>query len=169
MPVILVRPEETVEVDLSNYSTFSNVLVSLDGSANAEQTIPWAKMIGGSNAVYTLVRVVPNSFPAWSPLLKHSGTEAPDYAELGRGEATHYLDSLEKALREEGLDAGCSVEEGVPVAVGILKAAEQRSADLIAITTHARAGLPRLVLGSVADKVVRASHVPVLVVRPKKP
>ena len=58
------------------------------------------------------------------------------------------------------------VVDGVNAAVGILATAEQKAADLIVITTHGRGGLPRLILGSVADKVVRASHVPVLVVRP---
>ena len=55
-----------------------------------------------------------------------------------------------------------------PAAVGILITAEQNGADLIAIATHGRGRWPRLMLGSVADKVVRASHVLVLVVRPNQ-
>jgi nucleotide-binding universal stress UspA family protein len=55
------------------------------------------------------------------------------------------------------------VQDGPP-ASGILQFAEDRHADLIAIGTHGRGGLSRAVLGSVADKVVRGAHCPVLVV-----
>jgi nucleotide-binding universal stress UspA family protein len=52
-------------------------------------------------------------------------------------------------------------------AVAILEEAQKRPTDLIALETHARRGLARLVLGSVADKVVRGASVPVLVHHPR--
>ena len=54
-----------------------------------------------------------------------------------------------------------------PAAATILDEAGGGDVDLIALATHGRGGLPRLLLGSVADKVVRGSPVPVLVYRPR--
>jgi nucleotide-binding universal stress UspA family protein len=55
------------------------------------------------------------------------------------------------------------------VAQGILDLAQSRGADVIVIATHGRSGIQRLVLGSVADKVIRGADLPVLVVRPQGP
>jgi universal stress protein A len=49
---------------------------------------------------------------------------------------------------------------------GIVWAAEREGADLIVMSTHGRSGLGRIVLGSVADAVVRRTSLPVIVVRP---
>ncbi|OGO25315.1 MAG: hypothetical protein A2144_09740 [Chloroflexi bacterium RBG_16_50_9] len=48
---------------------------------------------------------------------------------------------------------------------GILKAAEEAKADMIAMSTHGRSGLRRWAFGSITDKVLRGSSVPVLTVR----
>ncbi|MDB5943104.1 MAG: UspA domain protein [Ramlibacter sp.] len=75
------------------------------------------------------------------------------------------------ALCEESGKAGNPVElmlrvaEDVPATQGILRTAQEESADLIVVGSHGRSGLMRMVLGSVATKVVAQSHVPVLVVR----
>lgn len=50
----------------------------------------------------------------------------------------------------------------------ILKVAKQSGADLIVMGTHGRRGLPRLLLGSVAEKVIRGSPIPVLTVHPRQ-
>jgi nucleotide-binding universal stress UspA family protein len=55
---------------------------------------------------------------------------------------------------------------GGPIADAILDTAVATDVDLIAMSTHGRGGLARLVLGSVADEVVRRTHVPVLLIRP---
>jgi nucleotide-binding universal stress UspA family protein len=88
-----------------------------------------------------------------------------DYTELGHDEAKAYLLDVEQRLRDDGLAVESVVDDADSAAHGILHHAEECSADLIVITTHGRSAIPRLILGSVADKVVRASHVPVLVVR----
>jgi nucleotide-binding universal stress UspA family protein len=51
-------------------------------------------------------------------------------------------------------------------AVAILNEVKTQPADLIALATHGRSGLVRLYMGSVADKIVRGAHIPVLVYRP---
>jgi nucleotide-binding universal stress UspA family protein len=58
------------------------------------------------------------------------------------------------------------VEAAAAVAPAILEIARVEQADVVALATHGRSGLVRLALGSVADKVVRASRTPVLLFRP---
>lgn len=75
----------------------------------------------------------------------------------------------EQSLREFAAHAGDPVEvrvmEALPVD-GILRAAQEAGADLIAMGTHGRSGVNRLMLGSVAERVLRQARVPVLTVRP---
>lgn len=73
-----------------------------------------------------------------------------------------------KALREAGVSAEPLMRQGAP-APEILEAAREQSADLIAMATHGRSGLSRWALGSVAEKVLRASPVPTLLVRETAP
>ena len=87
-----------------------------------------------------------------------------DYTKIVHAESVEYLRVVEPLLKNGGLSVASVVVEGGDAADGILRTAEQKAADLIVITTHGRGGLPRLLMGSVADRVVRASHLPVLVV-----
>lgn len=68
------------------------------------------------------------------------------------------------ALRASGLEVTVDVRMGVPVEE-ILACASERGADVIVMGTHGRTGLRRMIAGSVAEKIVRTSHVPVLTVR----
>ncbi len=67
-------------------------------------------------------------------------------------------------LREAGLGARWIVRSGMP-AEEIVDAAAKEGADMIVIGTHGRSGLPRLILGSVAERVIRQAPCPVLSVR----
>jgi nucleotide-binding universal stress UspA family protein len=67
-------------------------------------------------------------------------------------------------LRSAGVPAEPAMAQGDPAA-GILETALERSADLIAMTTHGRSGVSRWMLGSVTEKVLRCARVPMLVVR----
>ena len=64
-------------------------------------------------------------------------------------------------------DSAVTLEvSGGPTTDSILDFARTRDVDMIAMTTHGRSGITRMVLGSVADEVVRRSHLPVFLVRP---
>ncbi len=85
--------------------------------------------------------------------------------ETERGEATAYLEALKKRLgavvaAESEVRAGPAVE-------AIISLAAEREGALIVMSSHGRGGLGRLVFGSVADAVLRESHLPVLLVRPQ--
>ncbi len=74
------------------------------------------------------------------------------------------LKYVEDLAAKEGLDVKKWVVEGHP-AEGILKLANEQSVDLIVMSTLGRSGIEKFLLGSVADKVIRHSRIPVLVVR----
>jgi nucleotide-binding universal stress UspA family protein len=69
------------------------------------------------------------------------------------------------ALRSSDVNAYLELREGMP-AEEILRVAREKKADLIALSTHGRGGLARLIAGSVAEEVLRNAEVPVLVTRP---
>ena len=74
------------------------------------------------------------------------------------------LDSLVKGIAKPGVEISAGIAEGVPY-VEIVRGAKALHADLIVIGTHGRTGLAHMMLGSVAERVVRTSDVPVLTVR----
>lgn len=83
--------------------------------------------------------------------------------------ATPELRSAFEHLRNEGVHAEPLMKQGDP-ATRILETCREENADLVAMTTHGRTGVSRLLMGSVAEKVLWSANVPILVVRPgKKP
>jgi nucleotide-binding universal stress UspA family protein len=89
----------------------------------------------------------------------------PDYvARQERQSAERYLERLARQLRADGAAVQYEVPVGVPQNA-LVREARKWKAELIALTTHGRGGLQRVVLGSVADAVVRRAPCPVLVVR----
>ena len=78
-----------------------------------------------------------------------------------------YLDKAGEGLRSKGAIVRCKVGVG-EAAEEIIKAEGEINADLVAMSTHGRSGISRWAFGSVADKVLRAGKVPVLIVRVPK-
>jgi nucleotide-binding universal stress UspA family protein len=79
--------------------------------------------------------------------------------------AEEYLAKIKAELSKEGLNVEAKVLTG-KAAETITDFAQHNKADLVAIATHGRSGFSRWVFGSVADKLVRSSHAPVLLIRP---
>lgn len=76
------------------------------------------------------------------------------------------LNAAASVFKSAGLPVETMIQVGRPAEV-ILDAATANAADMIAMATHGRSGIQRLLLGSVADRIVRHAHVPVLLVRPE--
>ncbi len=85
----------------------------------------------------------------------------------GRADPVAQMRSAYDWLKEKGVAAEPVVVRGDP-ALQILETSRARGADLIALTTHARSGLSRWMMGSVAEKLLHATPVPLLVVRPTR-
>lgn len=80
-------------------------------------------------------------------------------------EAEQYLAGVAQRVRTSGVkDVRCSVWYGAPAAA-IIDAARLNHADLIVMMTHGRSGLGRLVMGSVAESVLRGTTTPILLLR----
>lgn len=151
---------------------YSRILVALDGSDLAEQVLPHAVALAQKfGATLTLLHALdlpgllltPVGAPAGVPVAVPVTNPEPIF-EAEREAVAGYLDAVAERLRPEGVVVECEAPEGSPVEA-ILARARQLPADLIAMTTHGRGGLGRLVYGSVADAVLRRAPCPVLLVR----
>ncbi len=142
------------------------ILVALDGSELAESILPHAVDIAKpAGAELILLRV--SDDPARDLMLADTMVvENKGSAQLVHFERRKYLDQWVEKLSGEGLKVSAQVVTG-GAAETILAVAERTHADLIAMSTHGRGGLARLLMGSVAGEVVRNSRVPVLLVRPQ--
>jgi nucleotide-binding universal stress UspA family protein len=81
--------------------------------------------------------------------------------------ATDQLIVVADSLRAEGIATTWEVEEDTYAASGIVAKLRHRAFDLVALATHGRTGLSRLLAGSVATDVVRRAPAPVLLLRPE--
>src|SRR5215208_4644896 len=144
-----------------------SLLVPLDGSALGETVLPWASAFARARDLsLVLVRAVP-----W-PLIPTNGLGSgymtyDVYNEVLAAErqaATDYLETVRQGLASESLAAELVVREG-DAAEALLDLADERGAEAIAMTTHGRGGLTRLILGSVAERVLQQATTPVLLDR----
>jgi nucleotide-binding universal stress UspA family protein len=134
------------------------VLVPLDGSKLAEQALTKALDVAeGGKTTFLLLRAAEAS--TWP-----GGDAADDQVRVVR-EAEEYLEGIRAALTRRGVrKVEASVWYGPP-ASAIVEAAQVAKADLIVMTTHGRSGLGRLILGSVAEAVLRGTSTPILLLR----
>lgn len=141
---------------------YQRVLVPLDGSPVAEAILPFIEQIAGPlDMEIMLLRVVPLTSLDVVAMAKEVRAGEPIMKEV---EAQGYLEPLVGTLKAKGGRAGGRVRIGEPAAE-IVAAAEEIGADLIAMTTHGRSGLGRLLFGSVAEAVLRGSPIPVFLMR----
>lgn len=134
------------------------ILVPLDGSVLAETAVyRAADLARQTGATLLLLRAAEaHTLPGADP----TGAQV----EVVR-EAEEYLAGVTARLTERGLGkAETSVWYGPP-APAIIEAARMQEVDLIVMTTHGRSGLGRLILGSVAESVLRGTGTPILLLR----
>jgi nucleotide-binding universal stress UspA family protein len=174
VPLLLVHPAATTP-DLTEERAVHHILIPLDGSELAEGIITPATSLGESmQSDYTLLRVVRPVHPTLPYTeglsVAQMAGEILDRIETLQGEvlkeAQGYLTGVAEKLRARSIGVRTRVAVEEHPASAILQEAGTCGADLIAIETHGRGGLIRLVLGSVADKVLRGSTIPVLVHHP---
>ena len=168
VPLLLVRSPADGSGDPGDLAEprVRRVLVPLDGSAMAEEALDHVVSLGApDDMVYTLLTVL-------VPLPGHpypdaEGPTARADIERRREAALAYLDRAAEELRQTGARVETRVVVHDRPAERILDAADEHHVDAIALSTHGRGAVSRLVHGSVADKVVRGATVPVLVCRPE--
>lgn len=170
VPLFLVRPEDPEGNGASDKSAapdLAHVLVPLDGSRVAGRVLEPATSVGELyGARYTLVRVVqPVMLPGYGYGDLPDGVD-PEAAEAMEETARAHLERHAAKLREAGHRVDVEVVTGPSVPVALLEARDRLAADVIAMSTRGEGGVKRMVLGSVADKVLRGSERPLLVYNP---
>jgi len=144
---------------------YKKILIATDGSEYIKKVvthaIELAKLSGaGLHAVYVMDIII--DYGPKSYLSTDISTEGLENFLRNEGEeATKYI---EEQAGEEGLSVEKWILKGHP-AEEILKFADEQSVDMIVMGTLGRSGIEKFVLGSVADKVIRNSSIPVLIVR----
>lgn len=160
LPLLVSRPGAEGGADIL---TVRHILVPLDGSELAERVLdPAADLARATGARITLAHVVSMQTalgPRILPLLV-------DTLEPELDGAVAYLEETAGALREDGLDVSTRAAHGKAPALAIARMAKEVNADVIAMATHGYGGLKRALLGSVADKILRVSELPLLIMRP---
>ncbi|MBI2879274.1 MAG: universal stress protein [Candidatus Rokubacteria bacterium] len=141
---------------------YDRILIPLDGSPVAEGILPFAGQIAGPLDSEVVLLLVLEPIPSSAALA--GGLVDADALLVRERQARQYLERISAGLEAKGVRVKTEVRPG-PAAPTIVATAVEREADLIAMTTHGRSGLGRLLFGSVAERVLRTSPVPVLLMR----
>lgn len=163
VPVLMVCAHKSDEGTLHSPKACRRILVPLDGSSVAEQVLPAVSSVAqalGAEMVLFRVAIACASGPFagdWYVPLEGTFETADHIAET-------YLGRVADGLRAQGLNVSTTVRSG-GVAEAIVEYADSNRIDLIAMCTHGRTGLGRWILGSVAERVLRARCTPLLLVR----
>jgi nucleotide-binding universal stress UspA family protein len=140
------------------------ILVPLDGSSLAESVIDQVLAVFGQELRVDLVQVVEPQHDIF--VGNDAPLAAPTAMEQSLMAANRYLQAIAVRLLRLGLEVHTEVRVDQSVAHAILEAAGICRSQLIAIATRGLSGIERLLLGSVADKLVRSTHIPLLVWNP---
>jgi nucleotide-binding universal stress UspA family protein len=153
---------------------YERILVPLDGSRVGEAALTHVenlviRLLPATSVDITLLQVISEvtfdfTTGAEAAQLPYNETDLKKM-ELA---AKNYLEKIAQGLRNKGISVNTMVAEGHP-AEQIINVAQEINAGLIAMSSHGRSGLGKWALGSITDKVLHESSIPVLTVRAKQP
>jgi nucleotide-binding universal stress UspA family protein len=148
---------------------YKKILVPLDGSELAEVALPYAEEIALKiNSEVKLLQVVPQSYGVYKAdgeIYEHVSYIEKEMRILTI-KAKDYLDKVAKKLLGKGINAVTAVRTGF-AASEVSGLAKETNTDIIIMSTHGRTGISRWAMGSVANKIVRSSERPVILIRAK--
>lgn len=166
LPVLLVHVGAGARAPADR--PIKEILVALDLSPHSEAILePAIALARVSQAALTLFHVVEPFHEIAGPRSPYPEPQDPVLLESSRTETERLLGAAADRLRERGLAVSIRVVVGSGSVAGtVLQTLEEPGYDLVALTTHGARGLQRMLLGSVADKIIRGAGKPVLVLRP---
>jgi nucleotide-binding universal stress UspA family protein len=165
VPLLLIRPPEPDTP--GGQPEIRGILAPLDLSAVSRTILaPVVEFARLAKAPVTLLYVVERFFQTFEPGVPYPIPQDPGIAELQRANAEHLLEEAASVLRERGVVVSTRVVIATHAAAGVLDTLAEPGHDLVALATHGAGGIRRLLLGSVADQVIRGASKRVLVVRP---
>lgn len=164
IPVLVVKPP-TSYLNPPSGRSFRHVVIPLDGSSLAEQIlpriIPLARL---EDASITLLHILQATATASSP----AGEPGAGWRDKDIALAQNYLVRLARKLSRNGTPVTTDMVVSRNVPEAIVDFAAREKADLVAIATHGRGGLARIIRGSVADSIMHSLKGSMLVFRPEK-
>ena len=165
IPLLLLRPRDDEQAP-REAKPIDTLVIPLDGSELAESALAYGEELARTMGLkISLIRVVSTA------ALTYPSTEAYTYdpkmlSDLENA-AVVYLKQKQTELEQKGFKVENTVRGGYP-ADHIIDFAEANEGSLIVMSTHGRTGIGRWVMGSVADRILRASHSPILLIRSKE-
>lgn len=165
VPMLLLRPRGNAFEWNPAPAAFHKILLPIDASQFSEGAIEAALALGGLEGVqYTLLHIlqppIAVAFGDGIPLSLQADAEQERLA------AALHLAAVATRLRLQGYHATTALTTSPDVATGIRAYVAQNEIDLIAMVTQGRSGWKRIALGSIADRVIRKTSVPLLVLNP---
>jgi len=147
---------------------YQHILVPLDGSEFAECVIPHVEAVSIGCAVVkvTLIRAIGPLHIRGGLETRISTEEQKRIESQATESAKEYLEKVAAQLKDKGIVAGVEIVHG-DVVDTLIEYASKNNVDLIIMGTHGSSGIVRWAMGSVADKILRHSPVPVLLAAPK--
>jgi nucleotide-binding universal stress UspA family protein len=164
-PVIVVREAE--EAGDTSDRPLNRLLIALDGSEFAEQALASAQeVLGTSGLDIHLLRVVETNKWYGSSYSQIDFSALNLYIDTERSVSTDYLDKQAASLTDAGHSVTWEVRDGL-VSEHIAEVAEKFGAGLVVMSTHGRTGVGRVLMGSVAERVIHEAGLPVMLVNPR--
>ena len=154
---------------------YKEILVPLDGSDISASSLPTARQLAEDLGARIHLLQVSSQTEEFSVMRgAELGAMSSDYSQqvldevlsAQRDRIERYLNEVGDELASAGLNVVKAVEDG-QAADKIVDYAEAAGIDLIIMSTHGRGGVRRFLVGSVTDKVIRSTHLPVLVIHPE--
>jgi nucleotide-binding universal stress UspA family protein len=149
IPMLLTRPDVPVK-------PWKHIAVALDGSDRAEEILP--DVVRLARTLRATVEVIEVEFPSIAGVAGEVAIPLPTVDPMP------YLNGVVARLQSQGVEASAVALEG-SASGELLKQVRSSGAALLCMTTHGRSGLSRLLLGSVAEEIVRKAPCPVLLRR----
>jgi nucleotide-binding universal stress UspA family protein len=150
---------------------YKKVLVPLDGSELAECALPHIISLAKDGAIgevilFSAVEMeIPLAFTTSDDMRSIEGVDFQAIWDEQVEKSNKYLAAIESRLTSEGIKSKAVLAKGVRSAQAIIEFSQKNNIDLIIIATHGYTGMKKLLMGSVAFKVLHESRVPVLLIR----
>lgn len=141
---------------------YTRMLIPLDGSKTAENVLPYGRILARTFQIPVELMEVLDIAGMASHVAAEKARRLDTVVTEGERSSEQYLKKIASSF--SGVNVRCTVERGRPEDVIVEKAAADKTT-LIAMATHGRSGMSRWLLGSIAEKVLRAATNPLLLVR----
>jgi nucleotide-binding universal stress UspA family protein len=164
IPVMLIRPQNLIPTD-RKFHLISHILIPLDGSDLSKLALSPGEELAAKLKIAVTLFQMATTVRLYSDV---SGSSTYiDYTKVNDDEKKHAIaemSSLEKELKEKGLNVTNVVISGSDAATEIIELCKRTGIDLVVMSTHGRSGLGRWVFGNVAEKVLRHGETPLLLI-----